>query len=1016
MTALYDGLTFRYPFRKYQRMILEQVVGRQKDQKYHLVAPPGAGKTIIGLELIRQLGEPAVVFAPTTTIQAQWYEKLQMFITPPATVSQFASMDPHQAAPIHIFTYQLISTPAEAQEHIREAALTLWQDELVHDGQVPDLAAAQARLDLLRQNNPEAFRKDSLRYANRVKKRLLHEPDVQIEPFLHPNARQLIDDLVAAGVRTVVLDECHHLLDYWAIVLRYLIGRIENPHVIGLTATLPSPEADAEFENYEGLLGEVDFEIPTPAVVKEGDLAPYRDLVYLVKPTRRETEYLNKIQTEFEAAISMLTQYPRFAEWVRSFGVVPPTSADPLAEWQKRWDEYPLLMLAAIRLLNINDFRPDPKLPTPVEAFDPLELEDWNHLIERFGLDVLKVSADPQDHLLLTQLRRAILPFGLTLTERGLMQSRSPGDLTLTFSESKDYAAAHILRAEWQALGERLRAIIVTDFERAGAGVRQLDGVLETDAGSALRLFAHLAADGRVTQLCPTLVTGSLFMVPAHAAESLLEQFSAYLRGQNLRAECSIKTTKNPHVVEIIGSGPDWTSRVYIRMATALFEQGAIKCLVGTRGIFGEGWDSLSLNTLIDMTSVTTSTAVQQLRGRTLRLDANWPRKVAHNWDIICVAPKYRRGAIDFERFLERHRHYWSLVIYTDWLEERAKVGMVAPPYLHGKVVKGAMHVSPALMTALMSSGQPTLQWAALNRPLGLSIGQHNRNAIRQVSRRDLVYELWEVGGDYSNFSYSSTLLGVQDLKIKTVFTLQSTLKFLLRNLFTSVMTVGLVVLYVGLRVLASGNWGVEACLLCLIGLLGLVSVITVIANARGIFQTAKSLFTEQVPDAILMDVGRALLEALREAGLVSRNLQNDYVRVIRAAQDAYQVLLDYASPEDSHTFIQAYQEIFEPVRDQRYLIMRTEDRLPNLPLRMLWLPLRLWVRDTGMYPPAYHPVPKILAARKERVEIFAKYWEKYVGGGQVVFTRSEPGRAVLLTARAQRRPKVHEQAFETWK
>jgi superfamily II DNA or RNA helicase len=78
--TIFERLSFRYPFRKYQRMILEQVIGQQKDHKYHLVAPPGAGKTIIGLELIRQFDSPAVVFAPTTTIQAQWYEKLGMFL------------------------------------------------------------------------------------------------------------------------------------------------------------------------------------------------------------------------------------------------------------------------------------------------------------------------------------------------------------------------------------------------------------------------------------------------------------------------------------------------------------------------------------------------------------------------------------------------------------------------------------------------------------------------------------------------------------------------------------------------------------------------------------------------------------------------------------------------------------------------------------------------------------------------------------------------------------------------
>jgi hypothetical protein len=194
------------------------------------------------------------------------------------------------------------------------------------------------------------------------------------------------------------------------------------------------------------------------------------------------------------------------------------------------------------------------------------------------------------------------------------------------------------------------------------------------------------------------------------------------------------------------------------------------------------------------------------------------------------------------------------------------------------------------------------------------------------------------------------------------------------------------------------------------------ILAITFGVHFKKIYELIKKLFVEQVPDAILMDVALALVQSLKASGLISNNLNPDYVRVIETDAHAYQVMLDYASPEDATTFIQAYQEIFDPVVDQRYLIMRTEDRLPNLPLRILWFPFRSWVRSVRMYPPAYHPVPKILATRKERVETFAQYWQKYVGGGQIVFTRSETGRSVLLSARAQRRPKVKQLAFEIWK
>ena len=134
--------------------------------------------------------------------------------------------------------------------------------------------------------------------------------------FLHPNARALIDRIASAGVGTVVLDECHHLLDYWAIVLRALICRLDQPYVVGLTATLPSLEDADEYENYTALLGDVDFEVPTPAVIKEGDLAPFRDLAWWVRPTESEAAFLRDVHGRFLEAVDATTASPGFARWL----------------------------------------------------------------------------------------------------------------------------------------------------------------------------------------------------------------------------------------------------------------------------------------------------------------------------------------------------------------------------------------------------------------------------------------------------------------------------------------------------------------------------------------------------------------------------------------------------------------------------------------------------------------------------------------------------------------------------
>ncbi len=54
-----DEGPFQHEFRKYQHMMLSRVDAQSGDHRHHLVSPPGSGKTIVGLELIRRFGRPA---------------------------------------------------------------------------------------------------------------------------------------------------------------------------------------------------------------------------------------------------------------------------------------------------------------------------------------------------------------------------------------------------------------------------------------------------------------------------------------------------------------------------------------------------------------------------------------------------------------------------------------------------------------------------------------------------------------------------------------------------------------------------------------------------------------------------------------------------------------------------------------------------------------------------------------------------------------------------------------------
>src|SRR5262249_9666239 len=188
-------------------------------------------------------------------------------------------------------------------------------------------------------------------------------------------------------------------------------------------------------------------------------------------------------------------------------------------------------------------------------------------------------------------------------------------------------------------------------------------------------------------------------------------------------------------------------------------------------------------------------------------------------------------------------------------------------------------------------------------------------------------------------------------------------------------------------------------------------------ANAWKAYPILRALLVDQLPDAILLDVGRALLAALQESELVSQTLPADCIRVVTHSNGASEIRLEGAASTDAALFIAAYRQVFEPVRDQRYLVLRDDARLPgSLWLAGLWRVGRRWVQRHGQSPPTFYPVPQVLGVQRVRAECFARHWHTYVGGGQLIYTRGDDGWKLLLQARAQRLPEVRSLAFQVWR
>src|SRR5699024_7571190 len=333
------------------------------------------------------------------------------------------------------------------------------------------------------------------RRSRTIRRDLVREDPTRLERVLHPNARELVDRLVEHGIGTIILDECHHLLDHWALVVTYLVSRLrENgitPQLIGLTATLPSTEDEDEYDNYTGLLGEVDYELPTPAVVKEGNLAPYRSCAWFVTPSEQELDFLHThdeqlgdgIRSTHASAdgIDFLTQQlppdqeeARRRDGERAIGVASSRDAD-MAESVARTLHWVDPSHWLVPLLGREIRRP----PTTDQRI---------RVLARYALDrILPDRARAEEW---QWIRSVLVDLGYTLTDRGIRHGRDPVESMLATSEAKDHAVSEILAVERAADPGRIRAVVVHDYAVHG----QTRGKQDERAG-ALRCFGTVVAD-----------------------------------------------------------------------------------------------------------------------------------------------------------------------------------------------------------------------------------------------------------------------------------------------------------------------------------------------------------------------------------------------------------------------------------------------------------------------------------------------------------------------------------------
>lgn len=629
-------MAFRKDWRVYQSRLLEHLNRYLDNKRLHLVAAPGSGKTVIGLEVIRRINQPTLVLAPTITIRDQWVERLvDLFLPPGNGKPSWVSTELRNPASLTVATYQALHA--------------------VYSGD-PEEPPTDSDEDGVSKNHLEI-------HANGEDDSHIPQGHVSIPGFL-----------AEANFKTLVLDEAHHLRTEWWKTLKSLAEQLQKPTIVALTATPPYDVSPFEWQRYEELCGPVDAEVSVPELVQEGDLCPHQDYVYFSTPTPKEQKAISDFRAAVDGFVARLKANVAFNDAILSHPWI--SAPEQHTEDILDYPEYLSSMVVYLHALG-------QEIPPAV-----MHILGLSHKrIPELNLEWLEVLLsnclyrDTQNftksEAILKAIRHDLLNIGAV--ERRKVKLRNPSDhlKLLTTSVTKLKSVEEIVKLEAVALGENLRCVVLTDFIRKAELPRSADEVPVFEDIGIVPVFEALRA-ASVPGIRLGVLSGSLVIVPS-SAESMVRQAASAL-GIHPQDLC-ISPLAHDATFFTVGIRGEYY-RGSVCLITSVFEQGGITVLIGTKSLLGEGWDAPCINTLVLASFVGSFMLSNQMRGRAIRVDSAQPQKTANIWHLVCAEPGIFGPGDDYELLVRRCSAFVGVSATAVVIENGTeRLGFGRPPF-----------------------------------------------------------------------------------------------------------------------------------------------------------------------------------------------------------------------------------------------------------------------------------------------------------------------------------------------
>lgn len=608
MPNIYDGvLQFHGTWRTYQKRVLDRSAKYLADQKIHIVAAPGSGKTTLGIELIRRLGAPCLILSPSITIRQQWIARMEEgFLLEGNDSANWFSNSLRTPRPITAITYQAL-----------HSCMKHYAGEL--------------------RNDEEDSESETVDYS-----------DFDIQEFIRQS-----------GIKTVCLDEAHHLRSEWWKALEEFLKNIPDVTLISLTATPPYDSTPAQWKRYTDLCGPVDEEIFTPELVKEGSLCPHQDYVYFNTPTKEEKQAIQDFTNSAKKIVEELTADKEFISMIAAHrGILSPM------EYSETFLDHPKYFSSILIFLHAMGV-PFSSYLTELTGtkgnFPKLNSEWMEALLQGFLYD--DVDAYPSDSVYREILIEKLKSAGCIHRNKVVLAKNEEISKLLVSSKGKLNSINAIVRAEAESLNEELRLLILCDFiKKEKLSSIGSDETIVQEIG-AVPIFENVRRQ-QIPGVRLGVLSGSVVIVPSDTEDELTRLFAEY------GCESSMTPLRETGYSKVSVKG---SNHNIVTVITKLFTNGDINTLIGTKSLLGEGWDSPCINSLILATYVGSFMLSNQMRGRAIRVFRNNPDKTSNIWHLACIMPPKigdpEPPCGDYETLVRRFEAFLGVAYENDVIE-----------------------------------------------------------------------------------------------------------------------------------------------------------------------------------------------------------------------------------------------------------------------------------------------------------------------------------------------------------